>query len=266
MSFRTTSPTFADSGSFPSHLSGRERLTLLAALLAIAAISWLYLIKMPMVPADLGAVAARALSVLPPRIADLWLTFMMWSVMMVAMMLPSASPMILTYAAITRNRPGSSAYAPWVFTGAYLFVWTLFSVAATAGQLMLDKASLLYGASRVPSIAGSVLLTAAGLYQLTPLKDACLAHCRSPVGFFMTEWRDGLAGAFAMGTKHGAHCVGCCWLLMGLLFVFGAMNLIWVAALSVLVLVEKLVPFGHMIARISGVAMLAGAIALTVHR
>ena len=254
------------SGSVTQRLPQRERLILLAALAAISALSWLYLIRMPMVPADLGAVGARLLSVLPTRLADVWLTFMMWSVMMVAMMLPSASPMILTYAAIARRRPGSAAYLPWIFAGAYLVIWTCFSAAATAGQLLLETTSVLYGASRTTSVAGAILLMVAGLYQLTPLKNACLAHCRSPLGFFMTEWRDGTSGAFTMGIKHGARCLGCCWMLMALLFVFGVMNLIWVAALSVLVLLEKLAPFGQAIARLSGVAMLGGAIALAVLR
>jgi predicted metal-binding membrane protein len=191
---------------------------------------------------------------------------MMWSVMMVAMMLPSASSMILTYAALVRGRRDSSPYAPWIFAGAYLVIWTLFSAAATAGQTLLENASLLHGASRATSVVGAVLLVAAGLYQLTPFKDFCLAHCRSPLGFFMTQWRGGLGGAFLMGLKHGAHCFGCCWMLMGLLFVFGVMNLIWVAALSILVLLEKVAPFGHTIARVAGVAMLAGAVALAVYR
>ena len=265
MSSPVASTALAESRTTSPRLPQRERLTILAALAAITALSWLYLIRMPMVPADLGAVGAHLLSVLPPGVADVWLLFMMWSVMMVAMMLPSASPMILTYAAIARRHAGTPAYAPWIFAGAYLVIWTLFSAAATAGQLLFENSSVLDGASRATSIAGAGLLILAGLYQLTPLKNSCLAHCRSPLGFFMTEWRDGATGAFTMGIKHGAHCLGCCWMLMGLLFVFGAMNLMWIAALSVLVLLEKLAPSGHMIARVSGVVMLAGAIALFIH-
>jgi predicted metal-binding membrane protein len=266
MSSPAASVASAENAAVVPRLPWRERLTLIAALAAVTALSWLYLVKMPMVPADLGAAGARLLSVLPPKLADVWLTFMMWSVMMVAMMLPSASSMILTYAAMVRSRQDSSAYAPWVFAGAYLVIWTLFSVAATAGQFLLENASLLYGASRTTSVVGAVLLILAGVYQLTPFKDFCLAHCRSPLGFFMTEWRSGVSGAFIMGLKHGAHCLGCCWMLMGLLFVFGAMNLIWIAALSIFVLLEKLAPFGHTIARVSGVAMLAGAVVLVVYR
>ncbi|MBV8054092.1 MAG: DUF2182 domain-containing protein [Deltaproteobacteria bacterium] len=266
MSSPVAPAALAESGTVSLRLPLHQRLTLLAALAAITALSWLYLIKMPMAPADFGAVGARLLSVLPPRLASVWLMFMMWSVMMVAMMLPSASSMILTYAAIVRRHPDSSAYAPWIFAGAYIVIWTLFSGAATAGQFLLEDASLLYGDSRATSITGAVLLMLAGVYQLTPFKNFCLAHCRSPLGFFMTEWRDGITGAFTMGIRHGAHCLGCCWMLMGLLFVFGAMNLTWIAVLSVLVLLEKLAPFGDTIARVSGVVMLAGAIVLVIHR
>jgi predicted metal-binding membrane protein len=266
MSSSAASSAFADSGTATPHLPWRERLTLLAALALISALSWLYLVKMPMVPADLGVLGERLLSVLPPRLADVWLTFLMWSVMMVAMMLPSASSMILTYAAVARRHSGTSIYAPLIFAGAYVVVWALFSVVATAGQFLLENASLLYGASRTTSVTSAVLLMLAGAYQVTPFKNRCLAHCRSPLGFLMTQWRDGTMGAFTMGIKHGAHCLGCCWMLMGLLFVFGAMNLLWIAALSGLVLLEKLAPFGHAIARVSGIAMLAGAIALAVHR
>jgi predicted metal-binding membrane protein len=174
--------------------------------------------------------------------------------------------MILTYAAIARRQASSRAYAPWMFAGSYVVVWALFSAAATGGQLLLERSLLLDGASRAISPAGAALLVAAGIYQLTSLKSRCLSHCRSPLGFFMTEWRDGNQGAIRMGIKHGIHCLGCCWVLMGLLFVFGVMNLMWVAALSILVLLEKLAPFGHEIALVSGVAMLAGAIALAIYR
>jgi predicted metal-binding membrane protein len=243
----------------------REQLTLFGGLAAISGLSWLYLIRMPMVPSDFGTLGARLFSVLPPGLANFWFTFMMWAVMMVAMMLPSAGPMILMYAAIARRHRGTPAYAAWVFAGAYVLVWTAFSAGATIAQLMLVKTPLLENASQATWMTGAVLLVLAGLYQLTPIKSACLAHCRSPIGFFMTEWRDGITGAFAMGIKHGTQCLGCCWMLMGLLFVFGVMNLMWVAALSVFVLLEKVAPFGHRIALASGVAMLATSIALVVY-
>jgi len=215
-----------------------------------------------MMPAEPGIMEGRLLAVLPPRLAYAVLTFMMWAVMMVAMMLPSASPMVLTYARVVRGCSENRAAALAAFAGAYIMIWTAFSAAATAAQLALEDASLLYGPTRPTPVVGAVLLMLAGVYQLTPLKTACLLRCRSPVGFFMTDWRDGAAGALIMGLKHGAYCVGCCWMLMALLFVFGVMNLLWIAALSALVLLEKIMPSGRFIARTSGILMLIGAIAL----
>ena len=164
---------------------------------------------------------------------------MMWAVMMVAMMLPSASPMVMAYARSPRLPRPPSRMRVWLFAGGYVAVWTLFSAAATAMQTRTGctrrDAERRY-ASRRPS-AGAVILAAAGIYQLTPLKQRCLRHCQSPIGFFMTHWRDGGGGAFAMGLEHGAFCVGCCWMLMALLFVAGVMNLAWVAALRVSALI-----------------------------
>lgn len=246
----------------PPALPLRDQLTLWGGLAVITALAWLYMIRMPMAPEDLPGIAARLLKVLPPQAADLWLTFMMWAVMMVAMMLPSASPMIAMYARIARSRGDSSRYAVWCFAGAYLVVWTLFSVAATAGQFVLQRAALLRADLTTPPLIGAIILAAAGVFQLTPLKDACLSHCRSPLGFFMTQWRGGSAGAFAMGFRHGAFCVGCCWALMMLMFVMGVMNLAWVAALGAFVLIEKATPYGRAIARASGVAMVIAGAAL----
>ncbi|HKV55334.1 MAG TPA: DUF2182 domain-containing protein [Candidatus Binataceae bacterium] len=259
-----TETTRVASGSVMAKMLWRDRLTIGTALAAISALAWLYLVRMPMAPADFGSPAAHLLAALPPRWADAWIIFMMWAVMMVAMMLPSASPMVLSYARIARGRADTPGYAIWLFAGGYLLVWTVFSAFATAGQLALDKASLLYGPTRATPIIGAILLALAGIYQLTPLKNACLGHCRSPIGFFMTEWRGGASGALTMGIKHGSFCLGCCWILMGLLFVFGVMNLLWVAVLSGLVLIEKVAPFGRAIARVSGVLMITGAVALAL--
>jgi predicted metal-binding membrane protein len=215
-----------------------------------------------MTPRDLGSIGALLTATISPEWTQMWLTFMMWAVMMVAMMVPSASPMIETYARIARARSGASAYDVWLFAAAYIVVWTLFSAAATAGQIALQRGALITSGFVTTPLISGIILAIAGLYQLTPLKQACLGHCRSPIGFFMTEWRDGAAGAFKMGLKHGAFCVGCCWMLMALLFVLGVMNLLWVAAISVFVLLEKVTPYGRTIARITGVAMLASGIAL----
>ena len=168
--------------------------------------------------------------------------FVMWAGMMVAMMLPSAAPMILTFDALERrNAPGASATArSLAFAGAYLLVWIGFSALAAGAQWGLQAGGMLTPmivSRSEPLTAGLLIL--AGLYQLTPLKQACLKRCRTPLGFLMAEWRDGTGGALAMGLRHGLYCAGCCWALMLLLFVAGVMNPVWIAALTLAVALEK---------------------------
>jgi predicted metal-binding membrane protein len=243
-----------------------DRVLLYAELAVLSTLAWLYLVRMPMTPQDLGALGARMLSVLPPRVADLWLTFMMWAVMMVAMMLPSTVPMVMAYARIASARSGRPTLGAWLFACGYLAVWTLFSAAATALQFALALSSLLSNALVTTPLVSAALLVVAGIYQLTPLKEACLGRCQSPIGFFMTHWRDGTAGAFRMGLSHGAFCVGCCWMLMALLFVAGVMNLAWVAAITAFVLLEKATPWGRAIANLSGIVLIAGALVVAIRR
>ena len=228
----------------------RDRVVLWGGIIVITALAWIYLIIMPM-----GAES---------RLVDATLMFLMWAVMMVAMMLPSAAPMLSTYARIASPREGSRAYHVWMFAAGYFVVWTAFSLAATVLQYGLQSAAIISNGLRTTSVAGGIILVAAGIYQLTPLKNVCLKRCRTPIGFFMTNWRDGAGGAFKMGLEHGWFCTGCCWMLMALLFVAGVMNLAWVAAISVLVLLEKVAPFGWAIARVSGVAMVAAGLVLAI--
>lgn len=200
----------------------------------------------------------------PWEFADVLLLFVMWAVMMVAMMTPSAAPMILMFAMIHRKR--REAERPGVGTGVflvgYLVVWTASAALATLAQWGLHSAALLSPAMASQSpLLGGVLLIAAGVFQWTPLKNACLAQCRSPLSFLMTEWREGTIGALVMGVRHGAYCVGCCWMLMGLLFVAGVMNLVWVAAIAAFVLIEKVVA-GERISRIAGVVFVAAGLLL----
>lgn len=230
--------------------SMRDRIVLWGGIVIITALAWIYLVAMPMGSAS--------------WLIDATLMFLMWAVMMVAMMLPSAAPMLSIYARIASGREGSSAYHVWMFAAGYFVVWTGFSVAATALQYALQNVGLVSAGMRTGPAAGGILLLIAGIYQLTPLKNACLRQCRSPMGFFMTSWRDGARGAFAMGLEHGAFCTGCCWMIMALLFVAGVMNLGWVAALSVLVLLEKVAPYGRAIARASGVAMIVAGVVLVL--
>ncbi len=248
----------------------RDRLVVLAGLGGVTVLAWLYLILLAagMVdgPGAMGEAMANARPT-PWTAGDFALMFLMWSVMMVGMMLPGATPMILLFAMI--NRQKREAGYPFVPTGAfalgYAGAWTAFSLFATILQWALHSAALLSPmlVSTSAVLAGALFI-AAGAYQLTPLKHACLKNCRSPVHFIMTRWRSGNVGALRMGLEHGAYCVGCCWFLMGLLFVLGVMNLLWVAALTILVLVEKAAPHGEWTARISGVAMLAAGLYLLI--
>jgi len=228
----------------------RDRIVLWGGIVIITILAWIYLIIMPM-----GAQS---------WLLEATLMILMWAVMMVAMMLPSAAPMLSTYSRIAAPREGYRAYHVWMFAAGYFVVWTVFSLAATILQYALQSAAIISNGLRTTSLAGGLILVVTGVYQLTPLKNICLKRCRTPVGFFMTSWRDGTRGAFKMGLEHGAFCTGCCWMLMALLFVAGVMNLAWVAAISVLVLLEKAAPFGRAIALASGVAMIAGGLVLAI--
>ena len=189
----------------------------------------------------------------------------MWGGMMVAMMLPSAAPMILTFDALERRnaQAGRAASRSLVFAGAYLLVWIGYSALAAGAQWALQASGML-----TPMIVSSSerltagLLILAGVYQLTPLKQACLRRCRTPVGFLMAEWRDGMRGALTMGLKHGLYCAGCCWALMLLLFVAGVMNPVWIVFLTLVVALEKWPRLPGWIARLFGAALICAGAAI----
>ena len=189
----------------------------------------------------------------------------MWGGMMVAMMLPSAAPMILTFDALERRnaQAGRAASRSLVFAGAYLLVWAGYSALAAGAQWALQASGML-----TPMIVSSSerltagLLILAGVYQLTPLKQACLRRCRTPVGFLMAEWRDGMRGALTMGLKHGLYCAGCCWALMLLLFVAGVMNPVWIVFLTLVVALEKWPRLPGWIARLFGAALICAGAAI----
>lgn len=187
------------------------------------------------------------------------LMFFMWWVMMVAMMLPSASPMVLLFARIQRSQKEKGVpFVPTsIFTMGYLVTWGIFSVLAAGAQWGFEHVGLLSAmlVSTSGLFAGIVLLIA-GIYQLTPLKHACLKHCQSPLQFIMHHWRNGTAGAFRMGVEHGAFCLGCCWFLMALLFVGGVMNLYWIVGLAVFVFLEKTIPVGHWLGALTGIGLI----------
>src|ERR687889_2456809 len=237
----------------------RDRIIVLFGLVLITALSWAYVSSLA---SDMHNMDLVTEMVMPQTqawsVTDLALTFVMWAVMMVAMMTPSAAPMILMFAGIKRRRQNQQVpYVPTsVFLMGYLVVWAAFSVLAAAAQWGLHAVSLLSPMMVSTSpVLGGMLLLVAGIYQWTPLKHACLSKCRSPVGFVLNEWRDGRWGAFLMGLKHGSYCTGCCWALMALLFVAGVMNLLWVAAIAGFILLEKLVPGGDRLGRVAGVVL-----------
>ncbi len=244
----------------------RDRLVLVAGLVAVLAMAWGWLIAgagMEMSAVEMTAMARMDGWLMQPAVwtpAYALLIFAMWWVMMVAMMLPSAAPMLLLFARV--NRKEKAAGAPLVptalFATGYLLAWGGFAAAATALQRGLESARLLS-----PMLAttnywlGAAILVAAGLWQLTPLKAVCLRHCRTPLGFLIGNWRAGRAGALRMGLEHGAFCLGCCWFLMVLLFFGGVMNLYWIAGLAIFVLLEKAIPLGHWLGRVAGIALVA---------
>lgn len=193
-------------------------------------------------------------------VATIGAVYGMWAVMMAAMMLPSAVPMVAALSKVAQARRSASNPAV-AFVAGYLVVWAAFSAIATAAQWALQSAGMLspMGSSMSRVLTG-ILLLAAGVYQFTPLKRVCLRQCRTPLGFLMTEWRDGTGGALTMGMRHGGFCLGCCWALMILLFAFGVMNLPWAAALAVIVAVEKVAPWGDILSRaIGGLLAASGA-------
>jgi predicted metal-binding membrane protein len=256
-------------------LLARDRRLIAVALAALVVLAWSYLLVlskqmsddasmampgMPNMPAMGGATARSAQS--------LALTVLMWWTMMVGMMVPSAAPMILQFGNVQRRE--LAAESPKVrvalFTAGYLAIWGAFSLLAAVAQLALTKLGLLAPLDlTVTGWLGALLVALAGIYQLTPLKNACLRRCHSPAEFLSSHWRRGNSGALRMGIDHGVYCVGCCWLLMSLLFVVGVMNLIWVAVIAVFVLIEKLVPQGETTAKINGAALLALALFLALN-
>ena len=245
----------------------RDRLITLGGLIVITALAWLYLQALAAEMNDMRSMdGMAAMARLRPWTAtDAWLTFVMWAVMMVAMMAPSATPVILLYARIYRGRDDERQ--PLAPTGAfflgYIAVWIAFSLAMTALQWGLEQMALLSPMMTSASpVFGGLVLIAAGVYQWLPAKNVCLGHCRSPVHFLSTHWRAGAPGAFRMGLEHGVYCLGCCWVLMILLFVGGVMNLLWVAAMAVFVLVEKAAPFGRMAGRAGSILLIVGGIAV----
>ena len=245
-----------------------DRFVVLSTLVVGTTLAWIYLFRLAgEMPGS--SIPMAAIQVRPWVAADFILTFLMWAAMMVGMMVPAAAPTVMIYAAVARKAARDRTVVPptMVFVSGYIVLWTAFCVVATLAQWGLDQAALLSPMMVTTSPAiGSGILVAAGLYQVTPIKRACLKRCRSPAHFLSEHWRPGITGAFRMGMEHGAFCVGCCWVLMGLLFVGGVMNLLWIAAIATFVFAEKLIPFpdSALPARLTGGAMILGGSILLV--
>jgi len=255
----------------------RDRLIAATGLALLCALAWLHVAT----GAGLGmsAAAMTSLTLFPHRLAGMamaaapwpWATWAlmlaMWWTMMVAMMAPSAAPTILLHARVHRHAQatgGDARPAPsGAFAAGYLLVWLGFSVAATLIYWLLERGGLVAAMSMGSGSRwlSAGLLGAAGLFQLSPLKQNCLAHCRSPASFLARHWRPGTIGALRLGALHGGFCLGCCWLLMALLFVGGVMNLAWIAALTLFVLAEKTLPGGRWLGRAAGIALMLWGVA-----
>jgi predicted metal-binding membrane protein len=255
------------SASLVADPARRDRLLIAGCLIVITAIAWADLLHMARHPSSAqeyeAMMAAMGMAVDRPwTAADFFFTFAMWAVMMVGMMAGSAAPVLLLFAATRRGRAQHGVPISVLFFGlGYLTVWVGFSAGAAVAQWALQRAALLTTAMSTsnPWLSAGILIVA-GAYQLSPFKGACLTECRSPLGFLMSRWREGPVGALRMGIAHGVFCLGCCWALMVVLFAVGIMNLAWVAAISVVVLIEKIAPGGAVVSRLAGIAMIGAGL------
>ena len=248
-----------------------ERRVVMAALGIVAALAWAYTLSgatgmAPMAEEGM-AMAGMAMRHLPWSSTTALLMFAMWWVMMIAMMLPSAAPVALLFAAINRRRNGPpDVFVPTgVFVAGYLAMWAGFSLIATLAQWGLDVVGLLSQSMAVGSArVGGAFLLAAGVYQLSPVKKACLRHCQNPVMFISRHWRPGAGGAFRMGVVHGAYCLGCCWFLMALLFFGGIMNFFWIAGLALYIAAEKMIRHGQWVTYLTGGVLAACGVLVVI--
>ncbi len=242
-------------------LLARQRMAIIGGLVVVVAVSWGYLLALASDMSmghemSMGAAAGGAMQ--SPGFA--WL-LVMWVVMMAAMMLPTAFPMIVMHARFQTGHAPARSPAPRtaLFVLGYLVAWTGYAAIASAVQMGLQHTATMHpmAMALTSAPASAAVLVAAGIFQLTPLKNACLSRCRSPLGFFMTAWRNGRGGALLMGIHNGAYCVACCWALMAVMFVVGTMNMLWVALLAVFMLFEKVGPAPGLVTRGSGMALIA---------
>ena len=241
-----------------------DRKVVIAGLFAITALAWAYTAHLSNSMSGAGSMEMGQGLASPMTnawdAADFMAMFLMWAVMMVAMMVPTATPMVLTFVSMIRRKSdtGNTSGRTAIFVSGYVVIWSAFALGATLVQWGLHEATLLSPTmASANTLLGGGLLIGAGAYQLSPLKLTMLSKCRTPLGFLMNEWREGHRGALSMGLIHGMYCLGCCWVLMSLLFVLGVMNLLWIAALSIFVLLEKVMSEGRWLSRVSGILLIA---------
>jgi predicted metal-binding membrane protein len=253
------SPQYQGTGgsTAPPPAAGRQRTAILAVLLVLAAVGWV--VFLDQAGDSMGMAEEMGLDL---TMGGSWPLFLLtWVAMMVAMMFPAAAPMVLMYGRMRRGDPASVA----LFTGSYIALWVVFGVGA-----YLVSATVEWAASRSDWVAmhwgrvGGLVLVLAGLYQLTPLKDVCLRHCRTPLSFVLSHWRDGRSGAVRMGLVHGLYCVGCCWLLFLILIPLGVMNIAAMVAVALLVFSEKVLPHGRRVGMLASIALVTVGAAVAV--
>jgi len=236
----------------------RDRAVVVAGAAGVTVLAWGYLVYLAKSMSGMGSGMAMA-QLQSWTAADFGFMFLMWWIMMIGMMVPTAAPMILLFATVNRRRREQEGpYVPTaVFLSGYLLVWGGFAAVATVGNWALHVNSLMSSmmGESTSAYLGGGLLIAAGVFQWSRLKYVCLSHCRSPMSFLMSDWKEGPRGALKMGLRHGTYCVGCCWVLMALLFVLGVMNLVWIATLAAFVLLEKVVPAGQRLSKVTGLLL-----------
>jgi len=260
-----------DTGSATTNTPLRryDYILIFSALAGVVALAWgyLYYLARDMAAMDMSSINMPAMDMSAMSGMRVWSTaefslmFFMWAVMMVGMMVPTAMRAVLIYASIAKRASGQGTpvAATYWFVAGYVLIWTTFSLAATIVQGLLDRLGLLSPMMvSVSAALGAALLITAGIYQLSPWKDACLKHCQSPAMYLASHFKPGIGGAIALGSRHGSYCLGCCWAIMALLFLGGVMNLLWIAAITSFVLAEKLLPPKLRIARVSGILMIVG--------
>ncbi len=249
-------------------LPWRDRIAIGSVLAVVTLLAWVYLVDMAARMDGMMTSGSDSMMQIRAWTSSYFIAMLlMWVIMMVGMMVPTAVPMALIYAAVARKaaRQGAALAPTATFVSGYVVMWGLFGVGATLAQWGLDSVALLSPMMVTNSPGfGATLLIAAGVYQMTPMKDACLRHCRSPAHFISQSWKPGAWGAFRMGLEHGAYCLGCCWILMGLLFFGGVMSLLWIAGITLFVLLEKVLPFGNAGGRLAGGGMVVWGLIILI--